>query len=149
VSDVEQPPVAPPAKRPRWWLRLTIIGCVLVAVCCLGGTLFAVRPALEVGAARAAAAGYLDAVFANDDATALSHVCDADRSTSSHEVFARHVHDQHAFGYEITNTTVQSWNVSLRATAMANLTGQGGARIETVRLPLTKQGGAWKVCSSR
>lgn len=135
-----------PRRPARWGLRIALIVGGLLVLCCSCVALLVGRTILEIKPATTAADAYVAAVIAGDDAAAFSHVCSAQDSKSSHDAFSSRVHNENVRSHRVVNTTVSAWNLSLHATAQVELSGSNGP-IETVRLPMSKEDGEWKVCS--
>jgi hypothetical protein len=139
-------PAPAPARRPRWWLRITLIVGVLVVLCCACGGVLVIRSANESGPVKRAATAYLSAVIAGDDTTARGYVCDSPAALARHLEFSRQIQAAGVKNPVLTNYSVTTWNLfSMHATVDFAVTDQTGGT-SRVELPLDKRGGAWKVC---
>jgi hypothetical protein len=146
--SVMQPYGAAPKGSARRGLLIALIASGLVVCCCVGGVLIFGRTALEIKPARAAADAYVGAVVAGDDARAFQYVCTASDSRSHHDAFTSRVRGENASSHRVVNTTISIRNLLwVRATVFVELIGSSGP-IETVTLPMGKEGGKWKVCNS-
>ncbi|GIF52275.1 hypothetical protein DFJ67_5608 [Asanoa ferruginea] len=145
AAPVYGPPFGPPPKRRRWGLIIGLSVAGVVVLCCGGGVTLVGLIAVQTGPAKSAAASYVDAVIANDDAKAQQYLCSASVAKAHHDSFASHVHSSGVSDSQVVNTKVTLWNLSWKADVQVELTGTTGAQ-EALDLPLAKEDGKWKVC---
>ncbi|WP_432835498.1 Rv0361 family membrane protein [Dactylosporangium sp. CA-092794] len=125
----------------------SVLGFVLV--CCGGGAaavFFFVNAGLKEP--KAAAGDFLTALEGGNNQAAYQMLCDSARESYGPETFASFV-EQHApashdlgFGGSYSNTDGNE-----TASITASITYKNGSK-DSRTLPMTKEGGAWKVCGN-
>jgi hypothetical protein len=148
VTQPYGPPYGPAPKRPvRWGLIFALVAGGLVVLCLAGVALVFGLTGREIEPAGAAAESYVEAVIAGDDARALKYVCTGSNAKSSHDDFTRYVRGKEVSDHRVVDTNVTLRNLSWRATVHMELTISNGSE-EPLTLPLAKEHGEWKVCST-
>ncbi|MGK5440991.1 Rv0361 family membrane protein [Micromonospora sp. URMC 105] len=144
-------PIRVPPRDNRRTLRIVLIVVgVVLALCCLGGTVggfFLYGAAKEaVGPAREATTSYLDAVRAGDHQRAYELLCREERERTSLADFGRRqAAEPRLVDHDIAGLTVNNTNGQVRGTATVRLTTETGGASTRV-LTLVKEDGAWRLC---